>query len=90
MLVSSVGWAVLYIHRWDDCMQDYRMVEAVGAMGHTCQAQEGVWEAPYAQEEGTEGVAAVVAELAQQAVLGRMRKYFAGMGMCSLDIAEAS
>ena len=59
-------------------------------MGHLCQALEGEEEAPDAQGVGVEGLAAVVAELAWQTVLGRMRKHLAGKVACSLEIAVAS
>lgn len=66
------------------------MAGEVGVMGHLCQAQEVVEEALYAQGVRVEGLAAVLAELAEQIVLGKMRKHLAGKVMCSLDIAAAS
>lgn len=40
------------------------MAGEMGAMGHLCQAQKQGEEAPYTQEVGVEGLAAVAAELA--------------------------
>lgn len=66
------------------------MAGEVGVTGHYRQAREGVEEAPYTQRVAMQGLAVVVAELAWQTVLGRVRKHLAGKVTCSLEIAAPS
>lgn len=63
------------------------MAAQVGVTGHLCQAWDGVEEAPYTQGVGVEEL---VEELAEQTVLGRVKKHFAGKVTRSLGTAAAS
>lgn len=57
---------------------------------HLHQVWEEMDKAPCTLRVGVEGLAAAVAKLARQTVLGRMRRHLAGKVTRSLEIAAAS